>query len=215
MLIRSFLTNVSVSGGMLIVAGCGGGTPTGAPTSAASVETSSSSPATTTSASASATPTPTTGPTPTAGPTAAEREPALPRLGQRQRTNLGQVIVYSVKFPVEGTDDARGIRTKGTRFAVVDIKACANGSVDADGYGFDASNFQLTDDDDRTYEFWNVQVGARSPNLTDSLSALDTPRKGACKRGWLTFELPPKTKVRSVDYNPTGGGTPLTWRVLD
>ena len=101
------------------------------------------------------------------------------------------------------------------QFAVADIKVCANGTVDDDGYGFDASNFQLTDRDGRTYEFWNVQVGARSPNLTDSVSGLDTPRKGSCKRGWLTFELPPRTKIQSVDYNPSGGGTPLTWRVRD
>jgi hypothetical protein len=63
------------------------------------------------------------------------------------------------------------------QFAVADIKVCANGTVDDDGYGFDASNFQLTDRDDRTYEFWNVPVGARSPNLTDSVSSLDTPRR--------------------------------------
>lgn len=58
-----------------------------------------------------------------------------------------------------------------------------------------------------------MQIGARSPNLTDAVSGLDTPRKGACKRGWLTFQLPPKTKVASVEYAPSGGGTPLTWQV--
>jgi hypothetical protein len=46
------------------------------------------------------------------------------------------------------------------QFAVADIKVCSDGNVDSDGYGFDASNFMLTDTEARTYEFWNVQVGA-------------------------------------------------------
>jgi hypothetical protein len=40
----------------------------------------------------------------------------------------------------------------------------------------------------------------------------ENPRKSSCKRGWLTFELPPKTKIVSVEYSPSNG-TPLTWQV--
>jgi hypothetical protein len=204
---RDALTGL-VASTVLIAAGCGGG-PGGqasAPPSATtpSVATTTMSPTTT----------PPTSPAATTRPTTTTKpKPAEPKVGQRQTTNLGTAIVYSVKFPVQGTSQARDIRTKGTKFAVADIKVCANGTVDDDGYGFDAGNFQLTDTDDRTYEFWNVQIGARSPNLVDSVSGLDKPRKGSCKRGWLTFELPPRTKIKSVDYNPSGGGTPLTWRV--
>lgn len=208
----------------LIVAGCGGDSPaeappppaaTGSPSNPAAASSPTATPSPTAPPSPTATPSPTASPSPTATPSAttAAPEPAGPKLGQRQITDLGQAIVYSVKFPVEGMEQARDIRTKGTQFAVADIQVCANGTVDADGYGFDAGNFQLTDRDSRTYEFWNVQIGARSPNLVDSVSSLDTPRKGSCKRGWLTFELPPRTRVQSVDYNPSGGGTPLTWRV--
>lgn len=150
----------------------------------------------------------------TAEPTTVPPEPVAPKLGQEQTTELGTATVYSVKFPVQDADEsARDIRDDGMQFAVVDIKVCANGETDADGYGFDAGNFQITDSQSRAYEFWNVQVGARSPNLTDSVSGLDTPRKGACKRGWLTFQLPPRTRVASVEYTPSGGGTPLTWQV--
>jgi hypothetical protein len=85
---------------------------------------------------------PPTSPAATTRPTTTAPEP---KLGQRQTTNLGQVIVYSVKFPVDGTDQARNIRTKGMQFA----------------------------------------------------------------------ELPPRTRIQSLDYNPSGGGTPLTWRVRD
>ncbi|MGK5671658.1 hypothetical protein ACSNOB_02255 [Micromonospora sp. URMC 106] len=55
------------------------------------------------------------------------------------------------------------------QFAVADIKACSNGTTDGDGYGFSISDFQLVDTNSRTYTFCNVQVGARSPNPTDSL----------------------------------------------
>lgn len=141
--------------------------------------------------------------------------PPEPKLGTTQTTDLGEATVYSVKFPVKAQDStANAIRDKGMQFAVADIKVCANGQVDADGYGFSASNFLLVDVDARTYEFWNVQVGARSPNLTDSVGfGTDTPRKGSCKRGWLTFQLPPNSKIVAAEYSPSGGGTPLTWKV--
>lgn len=184
--------------GTLVLAGCGDADPgqTPAPTSP-SATTPSPSPAST-----------------TAEPTTEAPAPAVPKLGQKQTTTLGTATVYAVKFPVQAQDEtARDIRDKGFEFAVADIKVCSNGVVDEDGYGFDASNFQLTDSQAQTYEFWNVQVGARSPNLSDSVSALDTPRKGACKRGWLTFQLPPKTKVVAVEYAPSGGSAPLTWQV--
>lgn len=152
---------------------------------------------------------PTSEPTTEAPPPA----PADPKLGATQTTDLGKVTVYAVKFPVSPQDDsAARIRTKGTAFAVADIKVCSNGTTNADGYGFGIEDFQLIDTSDSAYTFWNVQIGARSPNLTDSVSGLDTPRAGSCKRGWLTFELPPKAKVKTVEYAPNGG-TPLVWTV--
>jgi hypothetical protein len=153
---------------------------------------------------------------PTTEPTTppATTEPPQPKLGQTQQTDLGTATVYAVKFPVTAQDDvATQIRDKGMQFAVADIKVCSNGATNADGYGFDTSDFQLVDVDSRAYEFWNVQVGARSPNLSDTLGfGNENPRKGSCKRGWLTFQLPPKTKIASVEYSPYDG-TPLTWQV--
>lgn len=188
----------------LSLAGCGDN-PEPAPPAAAIAP----SPAPTTTA-------PAPGPTPTtATPTTKAPEPEVPGLGDKQTTDLGTATVYSVKFPVRAADEtARAIKDKGTEFAVADIKVCSNGVVDDDGYGFDAGDFQLVDTESQAYEFWNVQVGARSPNLTDTVGfGNDTPRKGSCKRGWLTFELPPKTKVATVEYAPAGGSTPLTWQV--
>jgi hypothetical protein len=189
--------------GVLALAGCGGD-QTGSAVPAKAPGTPSSLPPTTA---------PVTTP-PTTEPTTAAPEPTQPKLGQKQSTDLGDATVYSVKFPVQAQDEtARSIRDEGMQFAVADIKVCSNGTVNEDGYGFDASDFQLVDSEARAYEFWNVQVGARSPNLTDSLGfGTDTPRKGSCKRGWLTFQLPPKTKIASVEY-VTSSGLPLSWTV--
>lgn len=53
----------------------------------------------------------------------------------------------------------------------------------------------------------STQAGARSPNLTDSLT--DTTRAGSCIRGWL--QLPPKATVWSVEFAPYEG-TSLSWQ---
>ncbi|MFU8873207.1 hypothetical protein [Micromonospora sp. SL4-19] len=174
--------------------------------------TGSSTPSTATT-SASPSPSPSESPSPSPVASTSPPAPTQPKLGQKQVTELGDITVYSIKFPVQAQNDvATRIRTKGMQFAVADIKVCSNGTVNADGYGFSVSDFQLVDTDSRAYTFWNVQVGARSPNLTDTVSSVDTPRKGACKRGWLTFELPPKTRIESVEYSPYDG-TPLVWTV--
>ncbi|WP_327042832.1 hypothetical protein OG400_12495 [Micromonospora ureilytica] len=198
------LTALAAALGLVAVAGCGSTSdPQGSGPSTTPSATTSPSPSP--SAAVSLSPTPATSTSPPA--------PAEPKLGQKQATDLGDVTVYSVKFPVQAQNDvATSIRTKGTQFAVADIKACSNGTTDGDGYGFSISDFQLIDTESRTYTFWNVQVGARSPNLTDSLSSVATPRAGACKRGWLTFELPPKTRIVSVEFAPSGG-LPLSWKV--
>jgi hypothetical protein len=198
------LTTLAAALGSLTMAGRGStDEPQGAGASTTPSATASTSPS----------PSPTVSLSPTPVASISPPAPAEPKLGQKQTTDLGDVTVYSVKFPVQAQDDvATSIRTKGTQFAVADIKACSNGTMDGDGYGFSISDFQLVDTESRTYTFWNVQVGARSSNLTDSLSALATPRAGACKRGWLTFELPPKTRIVSVEFAPSGG-LPLTWKI--
>jgi hypothetical protein len=199
---KRFLTATAAIA-LMSVSGCGGdqkptaGTPTSSTPTA--VTTAPSLPAST---------------EPTVPPTTEPPPPADPKLGQTQTTTLGTATVYAVKFPVKAQDStANDIRDKGMLFAVADIKACSNGEVNEDGYGFDASDFQLVDTESRTYEFWNVQLGAKAPNLTNSLGfGTETPRKGSCKRGWLTFQVPPKTKITAVEYNPSGG-TPLVWKV--
>ena len=145
-------------------------------------------------------------PTPTLADT--EPQPVVPKVGDTQQTDLGAVTVYKVEFPASDPEN-QDIATKGTAPAVVDLKACGNGTATSDGYWFDASSFLLTDAGGRNYSYWNVQVGAREPNLTDALP-LDAPKGGVCRRGWLTFELPPKAEIVSVDYGPYEGAG-LSW----
>ena len=153
-----------------------------------------------------ATPTPT--PTSSAPSTAKPPQPVVPKVGDTQQTDLGTVTVYKVDFPADNPQNQE-IATKGTAPAVVDIKVCGNGTATSDGYWFDASSFLLTDAGGRNYSFWNVQVGAREPNLTDALP-LEAPKGKVCRRGWLTFELPPEANLVSVDYGPYEG-TALSW----
>jgi hypothetical protein len=66
----------------------------------------------------------------------------------------------------------------------------------------------LKDADDRSYDFFSHQVGARQPNLAKVFRI----GAGDCARGWGTFEVAPGTKVTTVDYSPFEGN-PLAWRV--
>ena len=146
--------------------------------------------------------------TPTSRPTPiTTTPPPIPALGVEQSTTNGEVTVYAVEFPVEAQHRAaEGIATEGTDFAVADIQACV-GAATASYY---PSDFLLVTADNRTYSFWNVQIGAREPNLTDSMR--DVPA-GQCTRGYLTFELPPDAQVAQVRYSPSSGGLPLLWAV--
>lgn len=194
-----------------LLAGCGGGdvsvraepstttTPPvsvspALPASPSSMPTTSGSP--TMSASMSPSPTPTLSQTPS--PT-----PSTPTLGTTQTGPLGAVTVYSVVTPVSG-GRAADIRTPGMQFAVADIKLCASETTDE----YSALDWHLKDKEDRAYSFFNTQVGARSPDLSD-VSAVSG---GSCSRGWLTFEVPRGTKVTEIEYAPIDG-EPLIWRV--
>ncbi len=90
------------------------------------------------------------------------------------------------------------------QFAIADIKICATETTDE----YSALDWHLKDKDDRAYSFFNTQLGARSPDLSD----VDTVAGGRCSRGWLTFEVPKGTRVTEVEYAPYDG-EPLVWSV--
>lgn len=159
-----------------------------------------------------ASPSPSEPPSPSNSPSSTKtpKPPPPPGLGDKQLSDLGAVTVYAVEFPVEPQDSsATRISTKGMQFAVADIKVCSNGSTTSDGYQYSPDEFVVVDRQDRSYSFWNVQISARNPDLTDSL--FDNMKAGMCTRGWITYELPSGTKVRELAYTPYEGA-PLVWQ---
>lgn len=139
------------------------------------------------------TPAPPPSPTPTATPAVA--------LGQPQSNGIGQVVLFGVQYPYPAKGEAVSLKTPGTDFAVADIKVCpASSEVDIDAFTLAAS-------DSTTFTFWNVQIGARSPDIATSLLRASAQ---TCVRGYLTFEVTHGEKLASfvvVDES----GTAITW----
>lgn len=147
--------------------------------------------------------TPTTAPPTTAEPTTNQTPSALP-LGQTATTAAGGLTVHAVSYPVDGSEQAQRIASDGATFAVADIEVCPSASD-----GFSPSDFHLFDSDNRDYTFWNVQIGARDPNLIGSLLR---PIVGRCSRGYLTFEVPPGKHLIGLGY-AGGSVSPTIWRL--
>lgn len=117
----------------------------------------------------------------------------------------GQVTVYTVQTPVPG-GEAADIQTRGMQFALADIKVCA----DAPGSDFTGFDWHLLDVDDRSFGFFNTQVGARPPNF----NKIGSVPIGHCVRGYLTFEVPKGTRLRYITYDAENSGSePLVWRI--
>lgn len=186
---------VLASGLMIALVGCSSTPETGRTT------TLSASPATLNStASRSMTSTPGT----SSAATKSNEEASVLPLGEQAVTTAGKVTVYAVSYPVHGSAQAQQIATDGFTFAVADIEVCPS---TADG--FSASRFRIFDSDKRSYSFWNVQIGAKKPNLTDSLYPSTV---GMCSRGYLTFEVPPDKRLIAIAYSDSSGSPPI-WRI--
>lgn len=123
------------------------------------------------------------------------------KFGTSVSTGDGKITIYSLQYPYPPSGEAADIKDPGDDFAVADIKFCPLSS-DAD-----YSNFQLSATDSRTFTFWNVQIGAEEPNLTDSLGDASP---GACVRGYLTFEVTHGEKLRHIRYVDLNGNA-ATW----
>lgn len=122
-------------------------------------------------------------------------------LGTTGITPIGAVTVYSVDYPVTGSEQAERIKPAGKDFAVADLQVCP--SVNQ----VNLSSFRLLASDNTSYTFWNVQIGAEDPNLVPSLAY---PAVGVCTRGLLTFPVDPgKSFTRFVVAG--GSGTSSTW----
>jgi hypothetical protein len=121
------------------------------------------------------------------------------------------VTVHQVLYPVDGTAAARAIRDPDMVFAAVDLTICPI-SMDTSRAGY-TGGVLLHDADDRVFAYWNVQISAVNPSLNRG----SWPHPGSCARGWLTFEVPTGTTLRSVTYTAGGNGPgdTLVWLLRD
>ena len=125
----------------------------------------------------------------------------VPVVGEAITSALGTMTVYSVDYPIVGTESALRIKDPDTDFAVADIQICPTSTLDAS-----PTDFQIQTTDNRTWTFWNVQIGVREPNLTQVLFA--DIAAGTCVRGWLTFQIGAGATPKTVIYAPSSGRPP-------
>src|SRR5437660_685478 len=119
---------------------------------------------------------------------------SVPSLGQSQTTDLGTVTVFAVHYPVQGTGEANSIKDPGKQFAVADLQVCPTVAAPEGSPGFQPDDFVVQTSDNRTWSFWNVQIGARDPNIVRPMLNLHGPTM-TCVRGWLTFQIDPGEAV--------------------
>lgn len=146
-------------------------------------------------------------PTTASMPTTEATTPAPSALapGQTATTAAGNLTVHVISYPVAGSEQAQRIASHGVTFAVADIEVCPSTAA-----GFSPNDFHLFDSDNHDYTFWNVQIGAKTPNLTKNLYP---PIIGVCSRGYLTFEVPPGKRLIALGYVGGSGGSPVIWRL--
>ncbi len=158
-------------------------------------------PATSASVSATVSDTPTPPPATTAPPTPTPTPTPTPPLtvGASATTAIGTVTLLDVAYPYRGTAEARSIVDAGKQFAVVHLKVCPTVSE------VEMENLRLIASDSTAYTFWNVQIGAETPDIVQSLLQ---PAIGVCTAGYLTFDVDPgKHFAQFVVVSDTGDAT--------
>jgi hypothetical protein len=130
--------------------------------------------------------------------------PPTPTIGTPVTGTNGTITVYGLEFPVVGSSSAEWIKTPGTSFAVADVEVCPQiGPVRVLEL-----DFRVTTSDNRQWENFNTQVGARDPRFGgDELPA------GLCRRGWITFEVGDGSTVTGIVYeggNHWNGASPIS-----
>ncbi|HEY8721803.1 hypothetical protein [Pengzhenrongella sp.] len=178
-----------VAAAALVLTGCASQAPVAAPVPDKTV--SSPSPTPTVSA------TPTTAPAPVPPPA-----PTTMALGASGEADFGTVTLHGLEYPFTATGSAARIMTAGKQFAVADVEVCP-----ATSESVDPGDFRVITSDSMSYTFWNVQIGAKDPNLVQSLLS---PAAGVCTRGFLTFEVDPG-KTISTFVVARATGDPLIW----
>jgi hypothetical protein len=121
--------------------------------------------------------------------------------------------VFGVQYPVAGSAQAQQEQafqgTQNEQLAVADIQVCPTATPLSASDGFLPNNFDLLTSDQRTWQFWDIQIGALDPDIVQPMLGLHGPTT-ACVRGYLTFEVDPGEIVTGVTYEDPSG-PPVTW----
>lgn len=145
---------------------------------------------------------PSTEPTPT--PVVPDAPKASP-IGSVLTTSNWAITTYAV-LAVPGSASAERIASPGTKFIVADVQACSK----IGSQSFSYERLILKDSTGRSWTFWNVQIGAKEPNLTLSSSDIAA---GSCTRGWLTFMVDTTAVPASVGFADPVSQEYLAWSV--
>lgn len=105
-----------------------------------------------------------------------------------------------------GSEQAQRIADPGKKFVALDVSACAIPTT----LDFPYRDLAVVDTDGRSWTFWNVQIGAVDPNLTDTASTIPA---GGCTRGWLTMLLDEAAVPATVTFADADTGERLTWAI--
>ena len=126
-------------------------------------------------------------------------------IGSVIATSNWAITIYTV-LAVPGPDSAQRIASPGTKFIVADVQACSKRGSQS----FPYEKLILKDSNGRSWTFWNVQIGAKDPNLTNSASDIGA---GTCTRGWLTFMVEITAGPASVGFADPVSQEHLVWSV--
>lgn len=143
-------------------------------------------------------PTPSPSLTPQAAPTSGT-------LGTELSTDNWKITLIAADA-VAGSEQAQRIAGPGKKFVALDVSACAIPT----NLDLPYSDLAVVDTDGRSWTFWNVQIGAVDPNLTDTASAIPA---GQCTRGWLTMLLDEAAAPATVTFSDVDTSERLTWTI--
>jgi hypothetical protein len=137
------------------------------------------------------------------------------RVGATQTSKGGGLVVklkvMHVRRPL--TPVMSGLNHAGREFAAAEVRACITANSGAP-ISFSWGPWSLTTANGIVVEeltswsddWWRVPLYPNDPTGEHPIPT------GRCVQGWIPFEVPKGSKIRSVDYSPDGSDG-LEWRV--
>lgn len=170
----------------LLVAGCGGGSGDGGaePAGTATV-------------------------TVTADPSAAAepKQAGVMKLGQTADVGFARITALEVRPNVPVDYDQH------QRWSSVLVRTCATANeVEGEPLVISWFPWTVSDQQDGVYQITGVTGGVNYPIPTYPSDPGQKVTRGQCVKGWITFNVAPGAKLRSVTYTSDSAPRPVTWR---